>query len=602
MNRQKTCAVVLAGTLFFGLLGTAADADARRRPKQPTETPVLFTAIQPEDDMAAAIVSIHMTVGTGDLVVQTAAGSLSPTIQTEKTSVTRNQVIVTFPNARLDEAYKPENAALLADFRQALPAVQEVTLSSKGNNVVLTIESNKPVMPKVISNTGSLVTVDLGLPHRAAPKVVDKDLAAKRETEKAERAEKLAAEKAAAADRAAKATTVKSQPTTTAAKPEAKPTAVKPAAKPTAQPIDKITAATPEPKRIVASRSSAPSPLTGIFSINDLLQSPQTDGSLRQIWMDFQSGNAVSVVLNIKSYVDKNPNDKIARYLLAVAALSSPDPADKILGEKELKTVISQDPQFSLALLEWIQLRHQNAPRNGPIPEAQYKEISTLLQKVETQFPNAPALKYGRAMLEESKNNTEPMRAIVMAKLSTEPTNAALYEQLGDLDVINRKPQQAGANYVRALSLDPDNSNVLSKLADVYQQTVSDQKAMQYYAQAMSPESLLRYAKLLQTANRPNDAMLLLNTAQLSLGSSVERDKTILFGSGKLYWDMKQSQLALKNLKRFVELSQPAKPTRGQVVEKPMPDKRLAEAQKLLDAITSPAQTNSTAQQPSAAQ
>lgn len=570
---QKVCAILLAGSLLFGLVGIQADAEARNRKKAPTETPVLFTAIQPDDDMAAAIVSIRMTVGTGDLVVQTAAGSLSPTITTEKSSVTRNQIIVTFPNARLDEAYKPDNAELLADFRQALPAVQAVTLSNKNNSVVLTIESNKPVMPKVVSNTGSLVTVDLGLPHRAAPKVVDQELAQKREADKAERAEKLAAEKAAAAAKLAAAKATASANTTPASKPESQPVATKPG--PSA-----------EPKRIATpARSSAPSPLAGIFSINDLLQSPQTDGSLRQIWTEFQSGNAVSVVLNVKAYVDKNPNDKIARYLLSVAGLSSPDAADKALGEKELKTVISQDPQFSLALLEWIQLRHQNAP----IVEAQYKEISGLLQKVETQFPNAPALKYGRAMLEESKNNTEPMRTLVLSKLASEPTNPALYEQLGDLDVINRKPQQAGANYVRALSFDPDNSNVLIKLANVYQQTVSDSKAMQYYAQAMSPELLLRYATLLQQAGRPNDATLLLNTAQLTLGNSLERDKTILFGSGKLYWDMKQSQLALKNLKRFVELSQPAKPTgRGQVVEKPLPDKRVAEAQKLLDVITSP--------------
>lgn len=433
--------------------------------------------------LVANVISIRVEAATGNLVLQSEDGQWFPTLSDTNES---GQIILKATQAKLDEALKPDQAALLSVIQKTFPEVTALTISQTQESqkpvvlITLTVSKSSRVTPRILSNTGSLLTLSLGAVGLLESAVAQP---AKIETVKAPEQSKL---------------------------------------------IDDVSLLrTLDPKN---------------------LESNPVDGTVRQAWNDYLSDNTASVIFNLKTYLDRVPEDTIARYLLAKTYIRTEEPA---AAEKELKVLLSQHPKTLNAQLDLIQLK-LNASAAGQSPG----DLAALIQDAKSKWPDNVAVLFAAAQAERVKGNTDAAREGFLDVIRRAPNQASYYQALGDLEVKAARPEMAKAAYLQAIAL--GDSQSAQKLAPLLLSTQPDQ-AVKYYGQALSPQWLIEYAALLQKRNMPEASVAVLKTAELSISDKTtdKATKDLSYRLGMMFAELKQAQSAQKHLQQFVDSSTP---------------------------------------------
>ena len=296
------------------------------------------------------------------------------------------------------------------------------------------------------------------------------------------------------------------------------------------------------------------------------------DGAVRQAWADYQNGRTASTTMTLKNYLEKNPDDAVAHYLLAYvyAADDNPDAA-----AEELEKTIALNPKFMPAYISLSQL--YLGARN-------YAQADQIIAKGRSQWPQQVELAVAQGDLFEAYGERDKAKQAYLQALKLDPYHANAHTQLGGLYMRAENYGAAEAELKTAIALAPDNQYALKTLAETYQRWNKSDKAAVVYAQLLNPAALVAHARSLQKAKHPQEAVAVLKTVETL--PSGKPNPVLAFDMGMLYADLKEPMKAQRLLQEFIQ----SNTTPGDV--------RLTEARERLKELSSAAPANPPASTP----
>lgn len=284
---------------------------------------------------------------------------------------------------------------------------------------------------------------------------------------------------------------------------------------------------------------------------------------IQQAWQHLQRDNTTAAELTLRRHLETNPDDQAARYLLARTLLRTAteelsaltiQPSRDTLAKREaarselLKIVSNQSdlPAYT-ALLELY------------LEDGHLEEAKRLWDKVQRQYPLEPLAFYGQARIHEALDELPEARRHYAQALAGQPGNPELHYRLAQVEMKAGQLDSARWELNQALYLSPDDVRIWKLMGYLAEQQGDTQRALQLYREALQPDVLLNYGRMLEARNEPEKALVMYDTVH----QLADKDPDLLFNLGMIYSRMpQQGQRAEKALKRFLEISDNTKDSR----------------------------------------
>lgn len=289
------------------------------------------------------------------------------------------------------------------------------------------------------------------------------------------------------------------------------------------------------------------------LSLYALVNRPGVNPALLQAWQAVRDGNATGAEMLLRNTLEKYPNDAGARYLLArillYQGIDSSEPGKSLsaqgkqreLARQELLKVLVQTPY----LPAYISLL------NLYLEDGNDSDAQRLWNKASAEYPDDAMVLYQQGQLSERKGDWNTARYAYLQALAKQPENPEFHYRLAQVELKTGKPASAEWEIIQALATNPADVKVWSLLGQIAETQQDSARAARYYKQAIQPDTLLRYARLLETQKQSTQALALYKAVETLAGDDADQ----LFSLGMTYAAYQRPDRAEAMLKRFLSVN-----------------------------------------------
>jgi|GEM_PF-5841798 len=284
-----------------------------------------------------------------------------------------------------------------------------------------------------------------------------------------------------------------------------------------------------------------------------LANRPGMNPAFLQAWQSLREGNTTGAEMILGNLLEKAPDDAPARYLLArillqptVENAGNAQPGSETLrrrdiARQELLKILAKTPYLP-AYISLLNLYMENG---------HYQDAQRVWVKASAEYPDDAMILYYQGRLSESKNDLETARYAYSQALSKQPDNPEFHSRLAQLELKAGKPASAEWEATEALTINPADATLWGLMARIAERQQDTQSAARYYARAIPPDTLLQYARLLESRKQTQPATALYKAVEALAGDDPDQ----LFNLSMAYVEHQQSDRAEAVLKRFLAIS-----------------------------------------------
>lgn len=276
-----------------------------------------------------------------------------------------------------------------------------------------------------------------------------------------------------------------------------------------------------------------------------------SEPAIRRAWENMQTGQADNAELDLRSFLERNPNDIEARFLLALlleqkARKISPNPKEVDTNylenaRSELLKIINQQA-FLPAYLKLI---------DQYLDEGNLSDAGKLLDKVIPLYQQSAEVWFHKGRLSEFKNELNEAKAAYTNALTLDPKHPEYHYRLAQIHLKQEHWSSCRLELLQTLAISPDDARCWKLLGYLAEKQGAPQQAAQWYKASLQPDVMIYYARLLEKQNQPQQALSLYQAVESIAGE----DMDLLFNLAMIYSEGQHPQRTEALLKRFLKLS-----------------------------------------------
>jgi tetratricopeptide (TPR) repeat protein len=533
---------------------------------------------------SARLMGIHLD-SQGVLQLEVAGDGFDPLLNVTTEPDKTFRITCSGSPVQLDRQAQAAISSLQADIRRRYPSITQVQLLQEGSTIRLTLASRQKLLPRVLTNTGSRIAITLAAAQTSsasetkkvastaekatAPRELegveldlDQRLAQRRSLEEARRKLIKAQEQQwlSSVDDTPKALVQvheapKWEQNWAEIKPEQKPARITQNQIVSLEPASAVEKSitpiklTPAPANLEQRAQKVYQSTTPSISGNSLYaiaENTTTAPVIREAIRQALQGQREMAISQIQNHLKSQSSDDVARTALALILLNRPATEPGASGERTqavtlLKQVVAQLPYMPA----------YEALITAMLDDGRLSEAETLLEKAELLDNSNPAILFLRGRFEEASGRLDNARNHYRKVLLRDPHHVEAHYRLAQIALKSGKPAEARWELAQVLQVIPQESRALKLLAYLSQKEGSKDHAMALYQQALQPDALLNFARLLHAEN-PQKALTLLQAVEML----AEDKPDLLFNLGMTYADLREAKRARAVLSTFMQLRQ----------------------------------------------